>query len=587
MFKAKKLSATLFFIFSASALGLPAHAAFSPTANFNGFYAGVNAGGLFSEGKLNTKQSMSFIEPNSSPFVNRIFSTSHAASPYKDSLAGDIHVGYGHALGQSPFYLGAEVFGNLTDHNLNLSSADFMGEDAQGPFNVSAMQSIKIKLNNAEYGVDVRPGLLITPSTLFFARVGVAFNEVRVNTNSNVTINNLDTGNVRTTTLPANVNKHIEALRLGGGIEERIGSHWGVSANYIYTDYGNINLSAKTNTINDTGSLQTGGFTTYTSARHLISQAAMFGVNYYFDPAANETGEFLQPDYYISPAAFNGFSATISGGMLQDRAAMNINTAANFSVATSNNETIKDTESPRVARDTGIGAISVGYGHLIGNTSLYLGGDIYASLGNQDLLANYNAHDNIVQFNNVPGDAKKILGTVRVHLNSVEWGGDIRPGILLGPRTLLYGRVGFARNKIELGANKKFEFIDDATPDILYVSSLSEGSSKAVTGLRLGAGLEEYIGQHLSMNFDYIYTDFGNVSINGLGQLTSSIANDSGPVGLGAANVGAVQVVTANGLVNSSQAKISSQAIMVGLSYHFGSPSEPSCPTGYNLIPSK
>ena len=563
MFKPKKLRRTLLLLSLSSTLTLPAYAFLNPSANFNGFYAGIDGGGLSTQGQLSANQSVRFFRPNPATNIpTRILSIAHSASLRDDSLIGDIHLGYGHALG--PVYIGADIFGNLANRNLQTSYINSMSEIGQsGDFSTNVNQNIKAHLNNAEYGVDLRPGVFLSSSTLLFGDVGAAFNSIELNSNSAFTINNSITGNVTTTSLPSNVKKSVTGLRLGGGVEERIGAHWGISANYIYTDYGDINVSGVTNTNNDptTGTASTpNGFTTQTQAKDITSQATMLGVNYYFDPAAEATtGAFFGMDPQVS-TVFNGFYAGIEGGLLQDRANVNSSTSARFIFST-NTGTLTDSQSPHVAKDTGIGSVVVGYGHLLGASPLYLGVDMFANFGHQDLVANYNVNDAVLRTfapANPLGPAKLITGSAQVDLNSVEWGGDLRPGILLGPTTLLSGIVGVAVNQLKLTANNTFQFSDlfQSSPDIT-ISPLTASGRKNVIALRLGAGLEEYLGQHLSVNVDYIYTDYGNINVTGVANTNVVVNND--PV-----------VVTPNGFTNQTKAKVSSQTLMAGLTYHFG-----------------
>jgi opacity protein-like surface antigen len=567
MFKPKKLRRTLLLLSLSSTLTLPAYAFLNPSANFNGFYAGISGGGLTTEGQLSANQSITFFRPTSIPqrTPTRILSVTHAADLRDDSWIGDIHLGYGHALG--PVYIGADVFANWANRDLQTSYINSMNEFVAPGFNdsfsVTANQNIKAYLNDVEYGVDLRPGIFLTSTTLLFGDIGAAFNSIHLNSNSLVTINNLRINTTATTPLASNVKKNITSLRLGGGIEERIGAHWGVSADYIYTDYGNINVSGITNTNNNTTPLTPStpnGFTAQAQTKDIISQAAMLGVNYYFDPAAEGTGAFFGMDPCVS-TVFNGFYASIEGGVLQDRAEINSGTSAQFIFSKStppNIETMTDSQSPHVAKDTGVGSIDVGYGHLLGVSPLYLGVDMFANLGNQDLLVKYSVNDTTLNAPSSLGEVKFITGSAQVVLNSVEWGGDLRPGILLGPKTLLSGIVGFAVNQLKLSANNTFQFTDNSvSPPQVFTSSLAASGSKNVTALRLGGGLQEYLGQHLSVNVDYIYTDYGSINVGGATNISAKAGSNP-------------PIVTPNGFTNQTKANVSSQALMAGLTYHFG-----------------
>jgi len=107
----------------------------------------------------------------------------------------------------------------------------------------------------------------------------------------------------------------------------------------------------------------------------------------------------------------------------------------------------------------------------------------------------------------------------------MEFALDARPGIIVACNSLLYARVGVARNKLT------FNTTQNATVATAVVAQttfpISQTTAKNVTGLRLGAGLEQKIFQCLSLRLDYIYThykrmQFGNAASIGIASLSNS-----------------------------------------------------------------
>ena len=191
---------------------------------------------------------------------------------------------------------------------------------------------------------------------------------------------------------------------------------------------------------------------------------------------------------------------------------------------------------------TGTGALYLGYGRFINNTSLFVAAEIAGSLAqHKTTLHNFANH----QFTSAFQDSLATSSTVT--LNSGEFDFDLRPGFLMDTRTMLYGRVGGALNQLTLNTKNNFSF---TTPPTTYDSPLSQHKNKNVVGIRLGAGIERSVKQNLSITADYIYTYYGKVS-------TSGVANTQDPV------------VVTNGLIGRSSASLFTQAAMLGVKYYF------------------
>ena len=279
-----------------STIGLTSAAFAVPVTSFNGFYAGAGIGGTFTQAELSgaTDSLYSpgfFLIENINPLPSDL---------RRDSFTGNIHLGYGHQLGQSPLYLGAEVFGDFANREMNntqvnLSNINVIFVSPPTAFASNTISTTtQVKLNTGEFGVDLHPGILLDQNTLLSGIVGVAFNKLQINSNnSQVTAFNPDFIELPaiTSTFQSSASKNVAGLRLGGEVQERFNNHWGLSADYIYTDYGKINTSAVGDL--DLSSLQPGlvfpnTFTANASAR-VHTDTVMLGLDYYFSGSQEAT----------------------------------------------------------------------------------------------------------------------------------------------------------------------------------------------------------------------------------------------------------------------------------------------------------
>lgn len=146
---------------------------------------------------------------------------------------------------------------------------------------------------------------------------------------------------------------------------------------------------------------------------------------------------------------------------------------------------------------------------------------------------------------------------------------DLRPGILLSPDTLLYGRVGAAFNTLKITSDSinmgsyVFPVFFNRSLQLNTASALVASDSKDVTGLRLGAGLEQYLGYNIAIEADYIYTNYGDINVNSIG---NSIG---GEIILGEGD-DLIPHTIPGGFVNHTKVDVTSNAALVGLTYYFG-----------------
>lgn len=214
-------------------------------ASFNGIYFGLTGGEsfLYGQEKLNGVASGGLLGDTDLTLSLSIpLMVSHAMK--NQAGLATVFAGYGYQ--RNSFYLGGEVFASLSSYHMqdsiNINVSQTLGLFGI-PFTLGTPANINsaAKVNAFQYGLNIRPGILLTEDTLLFANLGTAlihmsYQTITRSASSLVVAPVLDinvpaTLNVRkTTTRPV--------FRLGLGIEQRIMQKWGIRMDYIYSYYG-------------------------------------------------------------------------------------------------------------------------------------------------------------------------------------------------------------------------------------------------------------------------------------------------------------------------------------------------------------
>lgn len=133
---------------------------------------------------------------------------------------------------------------------------------------------------------------------------------------------------------------------------------------------------------------------------------------------------------------------------------------------------------------------------------------------------------------------------------------DGKFGAVLSPNMLVYARLGAAFNQLKINSNNTL-VINDLNTNIgplTRTSVLNVGGTRNLVGLRFGLGGEHFLTQNLVAKFDYVFTWYGKVNINGVANVTNTAPSEP---------------ITTNGFTNSTSAKMNTQTVMVGLNYYF------------------
>jgi opacity protein-like surface antigen len=199
-------------------------------------------------------------------------------------------------------YLGVELGGSYSPNHLNESFDSGSNYNDLGLIQVPAIFSstlnldAKAKLRKWEWTADFTPGVVPCDGLLVFGRIGVAWNQLHLDTNTvfNYVDNLFDfngspftTNNNVTIPLALSQKKNRSALRLGVGIAHYISDNFVLSANYIYTDYGKVCVTDSTSIpiivdVVSVGPTTVLGSLPSTTNVHVWRQSITIGLNYYF-----------------------------------------------------------------------------------------------------------------------------------------------------------------------------------------------------------------------------------------------------------------------------------------------------------------
>ena len=268
-----------------------------------------------------------------------------------------------------------------------------------------------------------------------------------------------------------------------------------------------------------------------------------------------------------------GFYAGLSGGVMQARAKIAASPSATFTNYYDDENQISSSQEAHIWKDTGIGAIYLGYRQPVNNSNFFMAGEIFSNIAKHKVtLNNFVYH----QQPNDDEDFESITTATQAKLNDAEFGVDIQPAYLFDSHTVFYGRLGAAFNRLTVRSNSNFSFTylgsdfqETAPPPVLpldppinFNSPLALSKAKDVVGLRLGLGIEHNLSDNIAITADYIYTNYGKVN-------TAGIADAQGIVEDNGIYYSLLPATTTGGLTSRASARLATQTLMLGLKYTF------------------
>lgn len=149
--------------------------------------------------------------------------------------------------------LGIEGSGNIVgDERVTLHSLEdndvqiinpVTGQPAFPIDNTSLLSEYEVAFTQPDLNADLRLGFLVTPNFLLYARAGAAFSEVEQEVESTYQLQDL-LGLNNTVTLNASDSDDIVGFRAGLGGEYKVTDRIGVTLDYIYTNYGTVDIDS-------------------------------------------------------------------------------------------------------------------------------------------------------------------------------------------------------------------------------------------------------------------------------------------------------------------------------------------------------
>ena len=221
-----------------------------------------------------------------------------------------------------------------------------------------------------------------------------------------------------------------------------------------------------------------------------------------------------------------------------------------------NNNIVTTNGRTRVGQVRELGGIAVGYSWLCDR--IYIGAELGGYYAPTDLKINPNTI--ILSTNSGSGGSNSTasLGTsVKASLRKWEWTADVTPGVLFCDTFLVFGRVGIGFNRTRLQGDSALTSVSsDQTNNPNVSVPLSASTNQIRASWRLGLGLSNYISDNLVLTVNYVYTNYGKVTLTG---------NSLVAIPLGGGMSG-----TTNALLNTTvSTRVQRHAVLIGLNYYF------------------
>lgn len=260
----------------------------APVSAWSGFYAGVNAGGLFeNSGTWNNYAAVITNAPNGG---NTIAALQAATSSFKrtgSGFVGGVQAGYNFHVAPR-FVLGFET--DIDGSTLRTSSSTTVtalviagGAGANQAFQTTATGTRQLDYLGTVRG---RVGFLVESNLLAFATGGLAYGGTRTSASFNqIGLINAPFAAPAPASGFGSVDKTLVGFTIGGGLEWKISPKWSLSAQYLYYDLGAVSVGISALTANLGPTNFPGGGTVSVAPRtqtHYAGSDVRAGVNYHF-----------------------------------------------------------------------------------------------------------------------------------------------------------------------------------------------------------------------------------------------------------------------------------------------------------------
>ncbi len=478
------------------ALSLPAISMATPSS-FNGFYAGLGVGGATTH-HLNAIDTNATADGSSRLRIEKITNLS------TDSLVANLFLGFGHVWNR--FYFGGEASAELM--NTNSRNVIRLADDGTS-IQHFIRQKDKVSMGEIGFNVDILPGILLTPQTLVYARVGIAPRRLKYTSEASTDVSSV--GTAYNSSINRSRDRNVVGLRLGFGIMQKLTDRWAIRMDYVYTRYSSSVGVTSTGTMSNDPA---GGLAIDSNIRRLQTYAATLGFIYHF--GLLDILNSSQGNAHEIIGGFNGFYTGVGFGFISASFYSHIQGGTG---ADSPGNSLFIHKTPKLSSSSPRGNIFFGYGHAWG--SFYLGNELSANISDIDT----DSEDRTADASNV--ESATLKNDIVLRNFGVSF--DVLPGVLLTPTTLLTVKIGASINRLRLNSNA--DFID---PDVAALYARASTSAKRtyyIAGLRLGSGITEKLSNHFALRADYVLTIYQSRTTSGTGIMTgSSISTPTGKI---------------------------------------------------------
>lgn len=238
------------------------------------YYGGLSTGAAYSQADMQRNLIVD-VFLNGSPAGPMTFTSSGDTQRF--SGLGGVQLGAGMRFDWA--YLGVEALGQFSNGSFDSYDTDFSFIGV--PTSITNSQT-HLRMRDFEPAIDLKPGIFIKKSSLLYARVGIAFNELKIHDDAYYNlINGIPDTNPAVANIHLSDSETVTGLRLGAGLEHHLFEQFTLFIDYTYTQYGDIQVAGSNH-------LATSGSTDFTfdlpidaKASDVNKQTLRIGFNYY------------------------------------------------------------------------------------------------------------------------------------------------------------------------------------------------------------------------------------------------------------------------------------------------------------------
>jgi len=462
---------------------------------FDGFYLGGGISGTILDGR----QSGTALGTLSEEGATNFYSNDLMTNFFGINGAGELFGGFGYSC--RCLYLGIEVFGQYSpnapihDHYRRSQFHFFPAERAFEGIGVNNSVSI----GHWRYGIGLRPGFLLTPSTLLYGRVGFTASKIRYNTDTENVFSVADAA----TPIPfrESLRNHNCFLNFGLGLEKFFLKHFALRLEYLFTNYRSLSSHGT----NEGPSIDAILTLDEEARAHLKTHELKLALSYYFSDCCPEN--FCHRCSRFKKSQFSGFylGASLGGSFINQLHKIDATLTA------------PGPESPEVAfhphhfnanlnrkttRTTLWGGYSLECNRLFTALEAFIQYQPSTSTSSERSL--------FIDGFNAPLFTVNTSAMASAKIQPFQYGLQIRPGYFLSPSALAYATVGVSFAKLKARYDLQY---DNPAADVTI--PLVIANRKCGPAFRVGGGVEYdlcWCGFHIRA--DYVYTKYRSLKMN-------------------------------------------------------------------------